>query len=104
MRVTKEQAKEKIKTIVSDYQKFRLGITGQDLRKSFDSVYRDQFDDIFPIVKCSDKNSIQNLEKEFITYFTGENNYQGKILNESDENVATPDVSDIYRLFVLVRN
>jgi hypothetical protein len=104
MRVTKEQAREKIKSIVRDYQKFRIGITGQDLRKSFESDYWGRFDDIFPVVKSADKHSIQNLEKEFITYFRGDNDYQGKILNESDENVFTADVSEMYRLFVLVRN
>ena len=104
MRVTKEQAKEKIKSIVSDYQKFRIGVTGQDLRTSFETDYWGKFDDIFPIVKSADKNSIENLEKEFISYFRGDNDYHGKILNETEENVFAPDISEMYRLFVLVRN
>ena len=100
--MTQDEAIQRIKNISDEHSGFKIGKTGQELSDRFDSEYKEDYDEIIPIVFSSKKNIIDQCEEELITYFKNDKDYLDKCDNDA---IGQGDMgqSKKYRIYIVVK-
>ena len=101
--MTFDDAKRKIESIADNVTNFKIGKTGQALRKRFSSEYDDLYDEILPICKSSDSDLVDKWEEKLIKHFKDDNEYKNKCDNEA-EGGGTMEDSETYRIYVVTKS
>ena len=88
-----------IKNSIDACSSFKIGKTGQKLEDRF-KEYENEYDNIEEIYSSSNKTLIDDLEKWLITYFQ---EYSPGCDNEQNGG-GDMDISDMYRIYIVIKN
>ncbi len=100
----KNETIKKIKNIIANYSRFKIGKTGQNLNDRFKSEYKNDYDEIIEVFKSSNKNEVDSLEVYLINYIKNMKEYSSKCDNERLGSGEMGTKSKAYYVYVVVKN
>jgi hypothetical protein len=91
----------KIKDLVKDSSKYKIGKTGQELEDRFDTDYKEEFDSINYICHHdTDEELIDKWEKDLIAHFTSTDK---RCVNDANGGGEMTGVSGRYRIYIVMK-
>lgn len=80
--LTIQEIIDKLESDVGNYQKFRIGKTGQAARECFNELYSEEYSFITELVHSDEPRSVDRYEREIIKHFKSYPNNK----NEQDDD------------------